>query len=302
MTPSRITLGLVLVIVALLLAAGCAGQPATKTPANSTMSAVSPVPPVVTTAPVTTLMPACPLPATGSYWIAMNPVGAARRGDEIHFSGTTNIPAGKTLNLAVYESAFHPHCKCCFDDFFMSDVKIRKGDECRNVFSLDFDSTNFWPQEYLVSATFTENESVTGNLIFTLQENTTPLSFADAGTGDRDLSGSSFALLPVSDVRKGDVQTIRGVRNGTDYAVIYSIREVGPGSYCSPLSPWCKGGKIYGIINPAMFGPDSTRFVIRFDTGDLEPGQYVVDLDLTCTDAAAQGWFNVTPDIPETTP
>jgi len=289
-------------VAAVLLAAGCAGQPATIPPVNSTTVTVSPTPIVVTTAPVTTLRTACPPPANGSYWIAINPVDEVRKGDEIHFSGTTNFPAGETLEFAVYESSFHPHCKCCFDETYVSDVKIRKGDECGNVFSLWFDSSNFRSQEYIVTATYSENESVTSSLIFTLQENTTPLSFTDIDTGDRDLPGSSFAILPVSDVRNGNIQTILGVRNGTDHAIIYSVREVGLGSYCSPLSPWCRGGKIYGVMYPAMFGPDSTRFVIRFDTGDLEPGQYVVDLDLTCTDATERGWFNITPGIPVIAP
>ena len=88
------------------------------------------------------------------------------------------------------------------------------------------------------------------------------------------------------------MQTIYGIRNGTSSAIEYSIRDARTDAVCYP---YCRDEIIRGVLNPAMSGPDATRFAIWFDTADLEPGPYVADLDLTSSDATAREWFNVIP-------
>jgi hypothetical protein len=280
-------------IVVVLLVAGCTGQQAMKTPANLTTATVTATSIDTTKASMSPVGTACPITENRSSWIRIDPMGSIEKGDTVRISGTTNLPAGKTLELSVYDAEYHPHCRCCFDDQLVADVRIRKGDSCGNTFSLWFDSTNYAPQEYLIAATYTENSSVTAPpLIINLLENTTPLSFPDKDLGNTGSANSSFALFPVGDIPEGEMETLNGIRNGTSYAVEYSIRDARTDAVCSP---YCRDEIIHGVLYPAMFGPDATRFAIRFDTTDLEPGPYVADLDLTCSDSKARGWFNVTP-------
>jgi len=297
MTLLRTTLALLLLIAAVLLAAGCTGQQSADPSINTMTTATSSVPSAVTTVPIMTTTIPCTFPGNGSEWIQIDPIDNAIKGNPIFFTGRTNIPAGKTLNIALYESAYHPHCKCCFDVLFISHVKVRQGDRCGNAFSLWFDSTNYPPQEYFVTVTSVDNESVVQSLIFSLEKNATPLMVQDEVVPESGSPKSSPLVLFIpADIRREDVQTILGTINGAPRAIIYSVREDIPGSSCSPLSPWCKGGKIFGTMYPALSGPNSTRFAIRFDTDSLDPGKYVFDLDVTCTDESATGWFNVTPE------
>jgi hypothetical protein len=300
MTPSRVTFALVLVMTVVLLAAGCVSSPeGNRSAGNAT---VNPIPVSPEPSPVTSVFPSSPCEYTdnATYWIKINPIETLRKGDKTRIRGTTNIPSGRTLDLGIYDSSMHPHSRCGFDDTLVSAITVREGEECVNTFSFYFDSMNFRSQEFLLTATYPENASVTNNLIFNLLKNSTPLVFPDYRLPVNDSVNVSFGLLPISDVRRGDIQTVQGIRKGIPYAIIYSIHEAGTGSECSPLSPWCPGGKIFGTIYPVMSGPDSSRFTIRFDTTDFKPGQYVVDMDFTCSDASAKGWFNVTPDIPVT--
>jgi hypothetical protein len=296
MTPlriTRITLALVMVLVAVLLAAGCIGDHTMNPGVRNTAVTNPPESPVIATEPVASVTTICPPLTNGSYWIRIDPVGQVRKGDAFRISGTTNIPAGKTLVLEVYDAAFYPHCKCCFDDLLIADVRILKGDNCGNTFSYSFDSINYAPQEYLVTAAYDGNRPVAAPaLLFTLLENTTPLVSPDGGSQETGSINTSFALLPLHDVNQGDIQTLSGIRKGTSYAIEYFIREARSESACSP---YCKDEKIRGIVHPVMSGPDATRFAIRVDTGNLDPGQYVADLELTCSDASAKGGFNVTP-------
>jgi hypothetical protein len=110
--------------------------------------------------------------------------------------------------------------------------------------------------------------------------------------GNTGSVNSSFALFPVGDIPEGEMEILYGIRNGTSYAVEYSIRDARTDAVCYP---YCRDEIIHGVLYPAMSGTDATRFAIRFDTTDLEPGPYVADLGLTCSDAKARGWFNVTP-------
>jgi hypothetical protein len=73
MTPSRVPLALVLVMAAVLLAAGC--------------SAPQVCPPQTNTTP----------------WILINPIGDHVAGDELVISGITNLPPGTGLDIWVHE-------------------------------------------------------------------------------------------------------------------------------------------------------------------------------------------------------
>ena len=204
----------VVLLVVMILGAACIGQPAIKSPANFTTTTVTPID--TTTAMTTPVRTACPITEIQSSWIRIDPIGRIEKGDTVRISGTTNLPAGKTLELSVYDAEYHPHCRCCFDDQLVADVRIRKGDSCGNNFSLWFDSTNYASQEYLIAITYTENSSVTAPpLLFNLLENTTPLSLPDKDQGAIGSVNSSFALFPVSDIPEGEMATQSSDRSGS---------------------------------------------------------------------------------------
>jgi hypothetical protein len=296
MNPFRVTIALVLVMVAVLLVAGCTGGHTMNPPVSTISATTLPVTPGMTAAPVTPVPTICSPQTNGSYWIRIDPVGDVRKGDAFRINGTTNLPAGKTLDLMVYDAEFHPHCKCCFDDLLTAEVRVLKGDECGNIFSYYIESTNYVPQEDLVTAAYSENSSVAApGLLFTIRENTTPLSIPHDNSQDTGSMNIPFALLPIHDAGQGDILTIHGIGDGSSRAIEYFIREARSESACSP---YCTGEKVHGIMHPALYGPDGNRFAIRIDTENLDPGQYVADLELTCSDARAKGWFNVTPGSP----
>jgi hypothetical protein len=294
MSLIRIYIVICIVLGCILVCGGCLSTNSTPPQTNSyqNISLVN-----VSTLPVTTaiIQKVCNQSFNTTPWIQISPIGAIRKGDKIRINGTTNILPGKTLELEMYSSSKHSQTKCGFGDYLSTIVKIQKGDECNNTFSLYFDSTNFQPDEDLIIATYPENTSVTNGVIFDIQENSTPIIFPNESKITNYSTNSSFALLPLNDVSRGDIQTVLGIRKGTPYAITYSIRDAKYGADCLP---YCQGEIIRGTINPITFGQDSSQFAIRFDTSDFEPGQYVVDLDFTCSDATAKGWFNVTPNIP----
>lgn len=302
MTSFRVTLALVLVMVSMLLVAGCAGErPVNNQPVNVTITAAPPVPTSLMTTPVTPVRTICTVYENKSFWITIHPIGSIERGETLWISGTTNVPVGKHLDLNIYSASFHPHCRCCYDDQLTADVIIRGGEGCANTFSLWFDSTSFAPDEYIISARYPDNNTESNTLIVPLFENTTPLP---APTGDLPVTaptGSLLAALRPQDVHRGDIQTITGIINGTPYAVEYSIRDARIEAVCRPL---CPGENYHGIIHAQESSNGRNRFTLRFDTGNMKPGPYVADLKLTCieTDSPVMVFFNVTPESSVTAP
>ena len=302
MTPPRSTIILVLLVAAVLLAAGCAGaQPAAIHPMNNSTTMASPVPTIITLAPVTLNRTPCPVSDNQSSWIMIDPVERIERGEIIRIKGTTNIPAGNHLVLNVYPGSFHPHCRCCYDDQLTADVIIRGGESCANTFSFWFDSTNFVPDEYIITVTYPENNSESNTLIVPLFENTTPLPVPAGNLSVTVPVGTLLAALQPPDVARGDIQTISGIRNGTPYAIEYSIRDATLDPVCRP---YCEGENFHGIIHSAVSEDGNSRFAIRFNTVDMKPGRYAADLDLTCLadDAPVKVWFNITENTPVTAP
>jgi hypothetical protein len=96
MTPSRVPPALVLLLVAVLLVAGCAQVGDGKRVTNGTPS-------------VTMTMPATsPRDQPSVYWIRIDPVGNKTVGDVFTITSTTNLSAGEEILVQVYSSTFHP--------------------------------------------------------------------------------------------------------------------------------------------------------------------------------------------------
>jgi hypothetical protein len=140
-----------LVFAAALLVAGCVGEQAAGNQYNNTATVPGPAAVETTLPPETVPTPTqCPVSDNKTYWILTDSVGKVEKGDQLIIRGTTNIPAGESLQLAAYQGVFHPHCKCCYDDQLIAKVNVRTGGGCANTFSHRFDTTNSVPQEYML--------------------------------------------------------------------------------------------------------------------------------------------------------
>jgi hypothetical protein len=96
MTSHRVTLALVLVMVVVMLAAGCAGQQASgNLTANSTVNDNSSV--LVTQ----TVQTRCPPQENTTHWIRINPIRHYYIGDVFEINGTTNIGINDSLSYWI---------------------------------------------------------------------------------------------------------------------------------------------------------------------------------------------------------
>jgi hypothetical protein len=89
------------IVVVMMLVAGCTGQPAMKTPANLTTATVTATSIDTTKALMSPVGTACPITENRSSWIRIDPMGSIEKGDTVRISDTTNLPAGKVLELSV---------------------------------------------------------------------------------------------------------------------------------------------------------------------------------------------------------
>lgn len=213
------------------------------------------------------------------------------RGEREMIGGETNIPAGETIRLIVYESAFHPHCKCCYDDDIRVRATVHEGPGCNNTFSYFLDSANLRPQEYVLTAGYGEDISPASGQIFTVFKNyTTPQ--VPAGILPANFTGeSALALGPAGNVQRGEELVIDGYTGKPDRAILYSIRDV---RYRAEDCRYdCPGQVLAGTMYANVYGDIPQPFWIRMDTSDLSPGRYAVSLTSPCSGESAEKLFNI---------
>ena len=95
MNSIRVTLVLIIIIIGMLLATGCIGQPSSGNITANTTVTVSPL--VLITQPVQTH---CPSSRNITPWIIINPIGNHVIGDVFEINGTTNL--GIDEKILVY--------------------------------------------------------------------------------------------------------------------------------------------------------------------------------------------------------
>jgi hypothetical protein len=133
--PVCATVALMLVMVSVLLAAGCMNQTTTINQTYPPMTTFTNTP-AVTSVPVPTISAICPSPANGSYWIMITPIGNMTSGDLVLVNGSTNIPAGGLLNVWLS----HPSRQKTAIPTMKGNVSMVKNGNCTNTFALIFDT------------------------------------------------------------------------------------------------------------------------------------------------------------------
>jgi len=158
MTPLRVmyALLLVLVMICILISAGCISQPATE---NRTRNASVSAP--IITPVVTPVQIQCPPQKDITPWIIINPVSNHYVGDVFEINGTTNLKEKEELFFNVYEP---PHTT----PYQISPAtRIYSGEEgvteimkndCRpNIWSFLVNTSGFRPSYYHVLVSNTKN-------------------------------------------------------------------------------------------------------------------------------------------------
>jgi hypothetical protein len=159
--PQWIAVALVLVMVAMLLAAGCLNQ-TTGINQTSPPATILRTTPVITPLTDTTIAMVCPTPADGSYWILINPITDIKRGiTPFVINGTTNLPADPSGNISLkivtYPVKLDPrhqwgeHAVEDYGSVFTAIMDIRKGYGCINTFSAESPVLDAEPGEYFVT-------------------------------------------------------------------------------------------------------------------------------------------------------
>ena len=160
---------LVLIVVCLALAAGCAqypGGPATPSPATPLpTTAVVPV----ESSPAATATPTSAQPMLGP--IQYVPGGTYHVGDDILLSGSTILSGGNQLLIEVTSMAFGPAPKENNTPFsgVSAVVTVQEGvPPGNNSWSYILDTTGFVPDEYVVTITALTVQNVRETSTFTL--------------------------------------------------------------------------------------------------------------------------------------
>lgn len=154
MTPIRITLILVLVMVAALLAAGCAGQTSDGKNMGNVPSTV-----LVTSIPSLKQIESPIVHEEGYYWIKMDPISDKYTGENFTITSTTNLSAGDEILVQVYPSTFFPGPKMQSREFYgaTGTVLVIQGRSGINTILFDvnsstlYNSTPLKPDEYVAS-------------------------------------------------------------------------------------------------------------------------------------------------------
>jgi hypothetical protein len=154
MTPSRVTLALVFVMVAVLLAAGCVGQAGdgkNQTMITSPALQESPIYPIVTPTVATSCIPE----KNTTPWIRVNPISNHHVGDVFTISGTTNIDPGSVISIAIFQSSFNRCPKIapeCYNyTSIQSSVKVIEGNCGINNWSFPVNLSGIHPNYYSVN-------------------------------------------------------------------------------------------------------------------------------------------------------
>jgi hypothetical protein len=178
----RTTLALLLLIVAVLLAAGCA-QPAGdgNTVGMSTINAAA----LITATPSgTQTLIQCGSPKNPTPGILINPIGNHFIGENIRLNGTTNLEAGQGIRISVYAST----CDCApigQNDkngkdplVFEQDTTVTAGVCGENIWSVSVNTSKLKADEYIVTAGAV-NQNVTGTSLFSIVETPLPTVYGD---------------------------------------------------------------------------------------------------------------------------
>ena len=168
MTPLCKMLTFFLVLLAVLLAAGCVGQAENGKSAGNVTSPVPTTPSIATTTEI-----GRPQISQEGYWIQIDPISDKFVGESFTITSTTNLSAGEEILVQVYSGTHFNGPKIQTWEFYgaTGSVKVIQGNRGINTISFVVNSSTLYnssplqPDEYIV----TEDaiiQPVTGTALF----------------------------------------------------------------------------------------------------------------------------------------
>ena len=169
MTSLRITRALMLVMVAVLLAVGCAtGQVGDGKASGNGISAVPVISPTHTAVQNQTIQA-----NKNIYWIKIDPISDKQVGEIFTINATTNISAGEEISVEVLKSTFSTGPKVQTGEFngVVGTVRVIQGEAGINRISFVVNSSVLKPDEFLISETTTGKPFASGAVLFNVIPN-----------------------------------------------------------------------------------------------------------------------------------
>jgi hypothetical protein len=224
MTPSRIPLALVLVMVAVLLAAGCTVGMGNYSKCGVTangfyldsplcyLEKATPPPITVPPQPVTSftfrlsIPPATNLNEIRPYWIQIDPVYNKNVGDKLTILGLTNLPVGQEVRCEIKSDVDVVPLRNA--SAAVTIVRVTSGENGVNKIVLNIDSRELVPDEYVYGPRGSVNQ-----VGYALTERAL---WKNAKNGTYIVLDSLFydiSLDPISDKEFGNKFTVTGTTN-----------------------------------------------------------------------------------------
>lgn len=166
MTPHYITSALLLLVVCMLVAAGCItaihnGQVSFEYGKNGRIVSH----PILPTSPTLKQIPVQP----SLYWIRIDPISDKKAGDFFTINSTTNLSAGDEILVQVFSANYHSHVKSDTSTFsgVLGHVNVIPGRNGINTISFIVNSSGHNPDKYVI---FEEAviENATGSALFNI--------------------------------------------------------------------------------------------------------------------------------------
>jgi len=178
----RVMVALILVMMAVLLAAGCAH---TSGDGNNVGTSTKNAAALITSTPYgTQTLVQCGSHNNLTPEILVNPIGDHVIGDNFSLNGTTTLEAGQGIHISVYAST----CDCApigqndkiGEDplVFEQDATVTSGVCGENIWSVSVNASKFRADEYVVTAGAV-NRNVTGTSLFSIVETPLPTVYGD---------------------------------------------------------------------------------------------------------------------------
>jgi len=236
MTPFRVTLALMLVMVAVLLAAGSAGVSGiiqATSEKNSTQS------------------------GTGTYWIKIDPIGDKHRGDQFILTSTTNLPVGDDVRIQIYSGPNHGPKNRSYRFYgIIGTAKVTKGSEDLNKTVFDVDSSKLKVDEYLVQEDAMQNYASNVALFNVLNATNQQYWIKINPIGDRKV-GDKFTITATTNLSVGD-EVLCEVHTSERFSV-----------------PWW-GGHISQYVNVTNGDGGLNKTIFDVDLSGFRPDEMVV--------------------------
>jgi hypothetical protein len=220
----------------------------------------------------------------GTPFISVDQISDKNAGDALAITGTTNLPNGTHLIVEVSPASFEQTIP---DTGIFSGaiggIDVIAGSGGINTWSMDVDTSQLQPTEYLVNVSVFANDTPEGSIVTTGPFNRTTFTVRP-GSGNAGTAGSTshaaaggILIDPIRDTVKGKLLEVTGKTNLSAGTIL--LAKINPVS--------TQGGKLaadqkdienFAVIKVKKDNDNNNFFSASFDTRFLKPADYIITL------------------------